>query len=90
MDNIIFNETVLNQTSATDEGVMTIIEMGLNSKRSFSSVQGNNYYASSNTRIIRGFLADELVCINVFMGASKNGPFLESIVKCNTVNRSAF
>ena len=46
---------------------MTIIKDSLESDGSFSSFCSNIDYASGNTRILGGFISDQLVCINAFM-----------------------
>ena len=67
MNNIIFQEVVLNKLSTTDEAVLGLIKDALNSSRSFSSFCSNIDYASGNTVVLGAFVSGELVCINVFM-----------------------
>lgn len=67
MDNPIFKEVILNQSSTIDESVMTLIKDELDSERSFSSFCSNIDYASGHTRVLGGFISDQLVCINAFM-----------------------
>lgn len=70
MDVIEFKRIELSSDSATDSAVLLLIEDALGGKRSLLDFQKRVNYASGDTLIIGGYIADELVCMNVFMRMS--------------------